>query len=123
MAALLGVYAWSTQWTLIWYAPRDITLDIAKGTLRVSWFEGFGASGLHVRRLPGLNLWFLVSRGLNAWVVRVPLWVFLPPLAAGAWVSWRRALPAASLCGACGYDLTGIATGVCPECGAQRAVG
>jgi hypothetical protein len=61
----------------------------------------------------------------NFYALVIPLWfllsVFLavPVCRAGAYarriVSARR--KSAGLCGACGYDLTGNVSGVCPECG------
>jgi len=62
--------------------------------------------------------------------VNIPHW-FLACCAAapgalrgrGAWRRWRRRLRlAAGYCSACGYDLTGNVSGVCPECGPSARV-
>lgn len=52
-------------------------------------------------------------------VVCVPLWQMLLVLlivGGGAWRLSRRMLPAGH-CSACGYDLQGLESGKCPECG------
>ncbi len=52
-------------------------------------------------------------------VVNVPLWQMLLVFLIAGGASWRfaaRALPAGH-CKACGYDLRGLGSGKCPECG------
>lgn len=54
----------------------------------------------------------------NDWIVLVPVWMLLAPMMVGAWTYWRlskRRL--AGQCLTCGYNLTGNASGTCPECG------
>lgn len=59
---------------------------------------------------------------VSGWAMRVPIWPMLvvsaifvaSPLAIRA---KRRARAKRGECPACGYDLTGNTTGVCPECG------
>jgi hypothetical protein len=47
----------------------------------------------------------------------IPLWPLIVAVAAaGTVLSWRRR-PRAGHCAACGYDLTGNTSGICPECG------
>lgn len=72
------------------------------------------------------GLWNSVSqtlpRWLTDWYVRVPTWLVVPICLAGYLVA-RRQSPALkpTQCRACGYDLTGLATGaVCPECGTSK---
>ena len=116
-ALLLAVYAWSAEWSIVWYAPRDISLDIGRGTACIAWFDGSSLRGVRVRRNPGLKLWFVVRGWTDARFVRVPLWVFLPPLVAAAWMTGRKRV-APVRCAACGYDLCGLPPGAaCPECG------
>ncbi len=52
-----------------------------------------------------------------AWAVVAGFW--LPPAARAAWwvAGRRRACRRRGLCAACGYDLRGNVSGVCPECG------
>ena len=58
------------------------------------------------------------------WIVAVPYWwivaaAALPPLVA-ATRAFRQVLRhRRNLCPACGYDLTGNVSGVCPECGSR----
>lgn len=52
-------------------------------------------------------------------VVNVPLWQLLLVFLIAAGVSWRiaaRMFPVGH-CSACGYDLRGLGSGKCPECG------
>ena len=58
--------------------------------------------------------------GAMLWASIKPLLVLTP--AAAAWAAYRcvrakRAERSAGQCTACGYDLTGNVSGVCPECG------
>jgi hypothetical protein len=57
------------------------------------------------------------------WDIVFPLWIPIAILAAcGAFLWWRdRPRFPAGRCARCGYDLSGVATGPCPECGAERA--
>jgi hypothetical protein len=54
----------------------------------------------------------------NAWVL--PFWALLVAGAIlSAWLWWRDRRPPPGHCQSCGYDLTGNASGVCPECGEE----
>lgn len=115
--------AWSNGWS------RGIKLDA--GALHCEWQSppqsappgyfvrsswSFGSHSQPMQWLPWCyNLW-----GIQ--VLILPLW--LVGLATGAataaaWSQDRRArlMTMGSLCPACGYDLAGTITGVCPECG------
>jgi len=57
------------------------------------------------------------------WLVAIPLTLLWTPLAVGAWTVWRRARRVRSHhCLACGYDLRGLSTLRCPECGLEFAI-
>jgi hypothetical protein len=69
--------------------------------------------------IPGM-WWNTVAVGRGRLVeIRVPIWIIAVLIAclmtARAWFEFRSL----SKCGACvcGYDLTGNASGICPECG------
>lgn len=67
--------------------------------------------------------WQLRS-GMN-WV-QIPLWSVALAIALPAAVLWtlhvrrRRAAAAVGTCSSCGYDVSSLAAGPCPECGAPR---
>lgn len=51
----------------------------------------------------------------------VPLWMPLgSALALTAWAWSRGRAYGIGMCAACGYDLNGVASGVCPECGQEE---
>ncbi len=52
--------------------------------------------------------------------VLIPLWMFLVLVFPPALLIWRRSRrPAPGFCKKCGYNLTGLASARCPECGAN----
>jgi hypothetical protein len=51
------------------------------------------------------------------WFVVVPLWTPAVILGAGMWWGLRGRWSGAGVCRHCGYDVSGLANGVCPECG------
>jgi hypothetical protein len=57
-------------------------------------------------------------RSATAWGAAVPLWpLFLLSILCSAWL-WRLdRKPKPGHCPRCGYDLAGIPSGACPECG------
>jgi hypothetical protein len=67
--------------------------------------------------------WPYAARAFGHLHIGIPLWLPLGLVSMPtslAWWRWnRRRGP--DLCPACGYDLSGIATGVCPECGRAGA--
>jgi ribosomal protein S27AE len=64
-------------------------------------------------RWRGGDGWF--ADGSGAWAV--PLW--MPGVALGlGWAVLAKARREDWECGRCGYDVRGLAGGVCPECGA-----
>lgn len=81
--------------------------------------------GIHVRwverEMP--LWWFSHWTGFHLQGILTPTWPFFFPLL--LWWAVRRARRKCprgpGFCGACGYDLTGAVTGVCPECGIPTA--
>ncbi len=54
------------------------------------------------------------------WYVGVPMWLPLLVVAVPTVILWRRSRPTPPChCSTCGYNLTGNASGVCPECGTE----
>jgi hypothetical protein len=53
-------------------------------------------------------------------IMSLPLWILLVPVALPTAILWYRdRRPLRGHCAACGYDLTGNLSGVCPECGTR----
>ncbi len=134
-----ATWVWSARF--FWWAGPDVRrIDTYPGNLRyVSIYDlkesqsfpraDQGLSITHVlppqRNMRNLARWpTLTSRyhfatGTSGWTVLVPLWfVFLMFAAPTAILWYRDRRPPKGHCQACGYDLTGNVTGVCPECGA-----
>lgn len=93
-----------------WYPPPS-------GGLPQLWgIEGFGyhQSGL---------LWIFDGYlGRPSGWVAIPLWALFIPAAGLTLLAWRSASvpnrdPPGERCSGCGYNLTGNASGQCPECG------
>ena len=63
----------------------------------------------------------VIAGGVTVAIIGLGLWLFIGWPIRHARARLRRLLP--HLCDACGYDLTGNASGVCPECGRPRAAG
>lgn len=98
-----------------------------------SWTFDHASSGLtlnhHVTRVWRIgrtgqySYWFEVSQGRLYSPVRVPVWALVALLATcpavavihGPLRRWNRRRR--GLCLRCGYNLTGNASGICPECG------
>lgn len=95
-----------------------------------------GVSYLHQQDIPALSGNpmpgnFFQVRPPSAWMplasiatgrreIIVPFWAVGVMGVLGCVAAWRRARRAAlGHCGKCGYDLVGLAAGVCPECGAS----
>lgn len=54
----------------------------------------------------------------STWSVRIPLWIpFLLLASPCAWFWFRHYTRTPGICDSCGYDLRGLTTGKCPECG------
>jgi hypothetical protein len=76
------------------------------------------------RQLVNIGSFSVVRRGYPycSWLASAPLWAFAAATAVGP-LMWLRARARSARrrrrnqCPGCGYDLTGNASGVCPECG------
>lgn len=84
-------------------------LRLVMAAMLIAYFVAGGARGA-LRRL---------------WLVVV---ILCAVVACGEYVAWRRGQREAARmgrgqCTACGYDLTGNVSGVCPECGSAIASG
>lgn len=107
---------------------RDYTLQVSAGVLTAfvyddsprgskvtNWAIRFGGLGVQKSSIPVL--------GINATSVRLPFWFALLVFSwyptftfiRGPFRRWRRRRK--GCCLACGYDLQGNLSGVCPECG------
>jgi hypothetical protein len=71
---------------------------------------------------------WIVEGDASSWAfaINVPLWISLVLVAIPTglvWWGWFRTRRRAAIggCLACGYDLSGVPTGVCPECGRTEA--
>jgi hypothetical protein len=69
---------------------------------------------------------FIWARGPSGWVLAMPIWAMLPPLALAVGLAHRRHAIAArreravsmGLCPKCNYDRSGVPSAApCPECG------
>lgn len=117
-AALAVVYFLDPRWTLY---------DPIKGVDFVSLY----GNGIEITQRPireefvsyadfSRRWWIYAGFGPGAFVIFVPTWVLFLALAlptAYAWHRCRRFGP--GHCSKCGYDLAGIAVGICPECGKE----
>ncbi len=87
------------------------SIQVFAGSMEPSW--------IWEPATPVLAWWPRVLWTDPDWLLVVPLWIptGLCGVAAGAswWRWWRR--KQASACVRCGYDLRGLPSGVCPECG------
>jgi hypothetical protein len=133
--AIAGAIALSARWELSWRSEGPIVMWVGDGVvgLNIVFYpldEGL-ETGVRLRDGGWKNAW----GGLEWWpdgeffprrykyiAVVVPLWMFIPLVLAIRVMSVIRARRArAGHCRACGYDLTGVTSGRCPECGCSRA--
>jgi len=86
----------------VWQPGWDCRVEPVGGTPRVEWSPSV--------------VWQTGS--VPGWYVRAPWWIPVLPLGIPGALLWYRHLRrAAHVCAACGYDLSGLSSGVCPECG------
>lgn len=104
--------------------PLNLELTLVRGRLSVERPRLPQPVGVRTYlHRDGLSLGFDGHR-YNAgwWFVRLPLWALAAPIGAvGAWALWAtravRRWPSEGRCAACGYQLAGLPSKVCPECG------
>jgi hypothetical protein len=105
-----------------WGKWATLTIAVA---IAVGWFE----SAWYLARLPWPGeRWpdgreaVTFSGKFGVSLTAIPLWLlFLPFAASSAWL-WRLdRKPKPGHCPRCGYDLSGIPSGACPECGSAEA--
>jgi hypothetical protein len=65
----------------------------------------------------------IFRRVRNSWGICLPMWPAAPVLIAIGVVARPRRQHRPGRCGTCGYDLTGLKGGVCPECGCAHDEG
>lgn len=132
ICALLICLSWaSAHWWLAWINENStLALEISRGT-GVLGYDPIGQTaqtmppGWHFQSEYAKYRWWFrwhwKSGGPS--LIVVPLWVPLLLLAVPTAVLFyrdRRRIPPGH-CRKCGYNLTGNASGVCPECGAKIA--
>ncbi len=122
------------RWDTGFYALPTVAMYICAGGFRIVWDEPWSMNPAkvgwvkpNVHTLPfrwgfGGERTFFSTAGITRTCVDVPLWAVAASLGGVCWlqVHCARRRPAGS-CGTCGYDLTGTATDVCPECGTVRS--
>lgn len=140
-SGLLGVASFvalgivSLTWRYVVLTPGDgrFGLTVIGGALGVSW-DGRPTTTILVRvvdfddKMTRESVW--TTYGLRPvwgfsptyWYVTVPLWllVCVASLSCFGFRHLNRRRPPLGAC-ACGYDLTGNTSGVCPECGSPKA--
>lgn len=88
--------------------------------------EGYG-TGVYVRRLQDriVSLVPSVSLAQGEVGIGIPLWLVLAAaMLLIAWLVWHgNRGETQGLCTECGYNLTGLTTERCPECGTRVAIG
>jgi hypothetical protein len=135
VVSVLFLTIWiSSRWWHLGYKSRGGTwaVGVDAGTVVIGYARPGVWSNPHgflLRFLdPPLHFawWFnSESQPLATWW-SVPLWVPTVPLLLATCAAWRldaiaRRRGRPGHCAACGYDLTGNTSGVCPECGAAAA--
>jgi hypothetical protein len=69
-------------------------------------------------KVPSWSAGFVYNRSSNHLDIGVPIWLpFLLFAAPTTWLWHRNRRVPPGHCRKCRYDLTGITTGICPECG------
>jgi len=114
--------AYSNHWNVmhIDFGKTELILDDSTN-LQQSGNLDWDAIGFGIGSWKGRNF----GGPMSNYGIMVPLWfltlifAILPAIWLFKWNKRRKLSPNA--CPACGYDLTGNESGVCPECGATKA--
>ena len=133
--AVSGVY--SVAWTgLSDHSHSELGLWSGRVHLRRTWTPppwmlsvthtragwSAGRDGKAPRWLWGFEWrWHVPPKSMRSISLTIPLWAPFAPLAALSFFLWRLDRRPAGHCVSCGYDLSGIASRRCPECGVQPA--
>lgn len=124
---ILTTFLVSIRYVVFWNPGRQHQLVLIPGAAGACWWTSgsipngpYGMPGWYVFDAPdGPRWWFHYYADSRSHSFMVPLWIpFLLvgiPMAFLWWHDRRRVPP--GHCQHCGYDLTGNASGVCPECG------
>lgn len=117
----------STKYEIRFYfSPLDAMSYLEGGTLDIEWGTGRRPlpSSLEIidTQLPH-KLWFpKISNPFDVTgAALIPCWLPILLFAVTILVSYRktRIKPRVGHCGGCGYNLRGVESGICPECGTQ----
>jgi hypothetical protein len=151
LALTIGVWAWSRFYWMSICGPTDAShlqtkVEVMVGRLCagreeaiMGVWDGSGGGGPIYANHPRwtIRIWrndntlayeenWGPSRGGFVWRFVLPLWMPLIPV--GVWVAWvvravwRTRRPRPHACPKCGYDLRGLPTGRCPECGTPASI-
>lgn len=112
--------------TLVWRMNHgEILVTFADGIIIPNWLSPSGSSDpASQSRIGEPRLECEVSpAALGAPSLpgdtEIPIWLVIPVLLVPTLLLWRRSTryPRQGFCPQCDYDLTGITSGICPECG------
>lgn len=131
---LLIVWLSSAWWRVYWDTSALISFELGHGSFTVldyrppdefappvSWYRMPEPSGARYR----LSLWYFWAYYSKPryWIVSVPLWALIVPLALATGACWRldsraRRREIIGTCPGCGYGRRGLPVSAeCPECG------
>ena len=125
LCVLIAVVTWASKFVAFGYSnPGRVGAFFESGVLQAWWWHRPSYGGSWIFGRADQSDWYgffpLFAWNWNppALTVYVPLWLPLILLAPPTyWLFWLdRRKPRPGFC-ACGYDLTGNVSGVCPECG------
>lgn len=120
-AVLVAVYAASVWWSLLWINSSPFFGVAVGGGALVCGRDGRPEDVFVIEKRAWTvwRWWFDAAFNGPTALVIIPLWAPLVAVLLPTALAWRRHLRRPpGHCLKCGYDLAGIAAGVCPECGA-----